>query len=200
MSTKKIVWSVVGFLFLVALFGLWGKTNSLIEQDEKVNQTYAQVQNVLQRQAELIPNLVETVRSYAEYEKETFKSVTEARAKAGGVINVDVSKIANDPVAQQKFMQVQAEMQSSISRLLLTMEKYPELKANQLYQNLQTELAGSINRVTVERRNNQLAVENYNRSIRTVPFGKLVATLGGYEKRPYFTAAADAQTQPKIKM
>ena len=189
---------VAGGVAVVAVLWGVGTANGLVRKDESVKQSYAQVQNVLQRQAELIPNMVETVKAYAQFEGQTFKDVTEARAKAGGVINIDPAKIANDPALQKQFMEAQQSMASSLSRLMMVNEKYPELKANQGFQDLRTELAGSINRVTVERRKNQMIVQEYNQSVRLFP-GVIVASVLGYTQKPYFEAAADAQTQPKVK-
>lgn len=186
-------------LGIVVVLGVWivGSANGLVAKDETVNQTYAQVQNVMQRQAELIPNLVETVKAYAKFEQETFTKVSEARAKAGGVINIDPKQIANNPELQKQFLDAQNTLAGSLGRLLALNEKYPELKADKGFQDLRTELTGSINRVTVERRKNQLAVQEYNQAIRTFP-SVIVARTLGYATKPYFTADADAQRAPKV--
>lgn len=190
-------WIGIGAVVIVALWVV-GSANGLVNKDEMVNQTYSQVQNVMQRQAELIPNLVETVKAYAQFEKETFTQVAEARSKAGGVINVDPAKIANNPELQKQFLEAQQSLGNTIGRLLMLQEKYPELKAEKGFQDLRTELTGSINRVTVERRRNQLAVQDYNQSIRSFPT-VVVAKILGYQGKPYFTADADAQRAPKVK-
>lgn len=171
--------------------------NGLVSRDESVNQTYAQVQNVMHRQAELIPNLVETVKGYAKFEQDTIIKVTEARAKAGGVVNVDPSKLAANPELQKQFADAQNSLAGTIGRLLAISERYPDLKADKGFQDLRTELVGSINRITVERRKNQLAVEDYNRAIRKFP-GVLVARTLGYEAKPYFTTSPENASAPKV--
>jgi LemA protein len=130
---------------IVALVAMWAMSTqaTLATKNQNVNRSYAQVQNVMQRQAELIPNLVETVKAYAKFEQDTFTQVAEARSKSGGVTNIDASKIANDPALQKQFADAQQSLSGSIGRLLMIQEKYPELKADKGFQDLRTELTGS---------------------------------------------------------
>ena len=190
-------WIAVGAL---ALFVFWGfaTNNTLVDLDENVNKATGQVQNVLQRQYELIPNLVETAKGEAKFEQDTFTQVANARAKAGGVINVNAAQLANDPEAAKKFQESVNEMQAGLGRLLAVSEKYPELKANKAFQDVRTELVGSINRVTVERRTQMGYVNEYNKTVRRVP-GIVIAQIAGYKQKPYFGADEAAQKAPTVK-
>lgn len=192
-KTGWVVGGVIGVGFLVVL---GYQNNDLVTLDEKVNLTYSQVQNVLQRQADLIPNLVETVKGYAKFEQDTLNGITANLSKLGGQINVDPSKIANDPKAQENLYAAQQTLGNTIGRLLSFEVKYPDLKADKGFADLRAELAGSVNRVTVERQRNQVAVNAYNNAIRHFP-KSVFATFLGYHQKPYFTA--DTQKAPQVK-
>ena len=185
---------------LAGFVALWsvGSYNGMVGLDENVNQTYAQVQNVLQRQAELIPNLVETVKGYAAHESGTFQKVTEARNQIAAVAKVDPRELANNPDLQRQVIDAQKEIGQALVRLTATREAYPDLKANTQFTTLMAELAGSINRVTVERRKNQIAVQEYNQAVRVFP-RVVFASLFGFKTKPYYEAAASSQTAPTVK-
>lgn len=169
--------------------------NSMVELDEKVQSQWAQVQNVYQRRADLIPNLVNTVKGYANFEKDVLTSVTEARAKATSV-NVDASKLT--PEAIQQFQQAQGGLSSALSKLLVTVEKYPDLKANQNFLELQAQLEGTENRITVERQKFNEVTQEYNATIRKFP-GNLTASMFGFEKKGYFEAEKGAEKVPTVQ-
>jgi LemA protein len=176
---------IIGFALLIT-FWIYGTYNKLVNLDEEVNKTYAQVDVVLQRRYDLIPNLVETVKGYAAHEREVFEKVTEARSRVGQ--------------AQTPNQRIDAENEFSgaISRLLLVAENYPQLKANQNFLALQDELAGTENRIAVERRRYNETVTEYNKSIRRVP-GNIIAGMFGFERRPVLEAPPEAKTAPKVQ-
>lgn len=181
-------------IIVIAYFTIY---NKLIGLDENVNQTWAQVQNVYQRQYDLIPNLVETVKGYATHEKTTFLAVTEARSKAGGTINLQAKDLTPENLAQ--FQQAQTSLGGALSRLLVVLERYPELKANQNFMQLQNELEGTQNRITVERQRFNRAVQVFNRTIRTYPSKWIAERIGFTTPKPYFEADKEAQEVPKVK-
>ncbi len=187
---------VLGVVFLI---GSWfvGMRNTMVDLEEQVNSAWAQVQNQYQRRYDLIPNLVETVKGYASHEKEVLTAVTEARAKAGGVMNVS-PEILNDPQAFARFQQAQASLGAALQRLLVVVERYPDLKANQNFLTLQAQLEGTENRISVERRRFNEAVQRYNRYIRKFPQA-LVASMFGFRPKAYFQADTAAQEAPKVK-
>ncbi len=187
---------VIGVIFLI---GSWfvGMRNTMVELEEQVNSAWAQVQNQYQRRYDLIPNLVETVKGYASHEKEVLTAVTEARAKAGGVMNVS-PEILNDPQAFARFQQAQAGLGAALQRLMVVVERYPDLKANQNFLTLQAQLEGTENRISVERRRFNEAVQQYNRYIRKFPQA-LVASIFGFQPKAYFQADTAAQEAPKVK-
>ena len=194
----KIGLGIVGvILFLIFITVSWfiGQYNTLVTMEESVTQAWSQVENQYQRRADLIPNLVNTVKGYAEHEKETFLAVTEARAK---VNNINVSAdILNDPQAFQKFQAAQDGLSSALSRLLVTVEKYPDLKANENFLQLQAQLEGTENRIAVERRKFNQTVQTYNTAIRKFPTN-IVAGITGFTQKAYFKAAAGADVAPKV--
>lgn len=179
------VLAVIAILVVVALLGSCSKYNSLVTADEGVKAAWAQVQTVLQRRADLIPNLVSTVKGYAAHEKEVLTKVTEARAKVGQAKTVPQAIEANN------------QLGSALSRLLVVAERYPDLKANQNFMALQDELAGTENRIAVERRRYNLAVKDYNLQVRRFP-GNLFAGMFGFEKATPFEAPEGAQNAPKV--
>ena len=167
----------------------------MVSKQEAVTAQWAQVENVYERRAQLIPNLVETVKGYANFEKSTLTAVIEARSKATS-ITVDPSKL--DPESIKKFEEAQAGLTSSLSRLLVVAEQYPDLKANQGFQDLRAELAGSENRITVERKKFNEAVQDYNTYIRKFP-QNMVAGMFDFEKKGYFEAKEGSETAPVVK-
>ena len=184
---------------LLALFlGNWGcgSYNRLVGLDESVTASWAQVQNVYQRRADLIPNLVATVEGAADFERGTLTDVINARAKATQ-ITVDES-IVNSPEKLQQFQAAQGELSGALSRLLVAVERYPDLKANANFLSLQSQLEGTENRIAVERRKFNEAAQTFNARIRVMPTA-LVARLGGFTRKAYFEADATAQKVPEVK-
>lgn len=185
---------VIGIVAVLALFSGCGY-NSMVKLDEQVSGQWAQVENVYQRRADLIPNLVNTVKGYANFEKDVLMGVTEARAKATSV-NVDPSKLT--PESIQQFQQAQGQLSSALSKLLVVVEKYPDLKANQNFLELQAQLEGTENRITVERNKFNEVTQQYNTKIRTFP-NNLTAAMFGFEKKGYFEAESGAEKAPEVK-
>jgi len=185
---------IVGAIVLLALWGV-SLYNGLVSKDEAVSKQWANVENVYQRRADLIPNLVNTVKGYANFEKETLTQVIEARAKATS-INVDANNLTPEAVAQ--FEQAQQGLSSALSRLLVTVEQYPELKANQNFLELQSQLEGTENRIAVERRKFNEMVESFNVAIRRFP-RSIIANMMGLEKKGYFQATQGAETAPTVQ-
>lgn len=169
--------------------------NSLVEKRETVDESWAQVENVYQRRADLIPNLVETVKGYASHEKQTLEDVTAARAKATSV-TIDANNL--DEASMQKFQQAQGELSSALSRLLAVTEAYPDLKANENFLNLQAQLEGTENRIAVERKRYTEAVREYNVSIKKFPTN-IYAGWFGFESKPQFQAQEGADKAPQVK-
>lgn len=196
MSAKTIL---IGFIIAVVLMGGWFvKTrNNFVALDEGVKQGWAQVENVYQRRLDLIPNLVATVQGYASHENETLVAVTEARAKVGQVTAQGMQKVLEDPQAFAKFQEVQAGLTSALSRLMVVVEKYPDLKANENFLDLQRQLEGTENRIAVERRRFNEISQQYNTAIRLFP-GALVASFSGFKEKNYFQAQEGAAQAPKV--
>ncbi len=182
----------------VVLVGLWAVSanNSLVKLDQGVKQSWSQVENVYQRRMDLIPNLVETVKGVANFEKETYLEVANARARATA-INIG-PELLNDPQKFQQFEQMQNQLGGSLGRLLVASERYPELKSNQSFENLQAELAGTENRIAVERRRFNEAVGEYNVAVNSFP-RRIIAGMLGFKEKPYFTATQGAAEPPKVK-
>ena len=190
--------AVLLILVFVAYSSIKNTYNSLVGLDEKVNGSWSQVQNVYQRRADLIPNLVEVVKGARDFEKETLESVIRARASATRPeININSAEILRNPQLFQKFEQAQTQLGSALGRLLVTIERYPDLKSNQNFIRLQDELAGTENRITVERRRFNQTVQLYNQRVRTFPT-MIFAGMFGFQQRPYFEASAEAQETPKV--
>lgn len=179
----------------IALYG-WVKNtyNGFLQQEENVKTAWSQVENDYQRRADLIPNLVETVKGYAKHEQQTLEGVIEARANATSV-KIDASNM--DEQALKKFQDAQGELSSALSRLIAVSEAYPDLKANQNFLELQSQLEGTENRITVSRRDFNKAAQDYNTAVRTFP-GNLLAGLFGFNQKPYFEAQAGADKAPKV--
>lgn len=195
---KKVV-IVLGVLaILVSLAALWGLGiyNNLIKADEGVSLAWAQVENVYQRRMDLIPNLVETVKGYAKHESQTLIDVTEARNQAA---KITISKeLLNSQENFSQFQAAQDNLSHALSRLLLVVERYPDLKANQNFLNLQDELAGTENRISVERGRFNQSSQSYNVLVRQAP-GNLIARLFGFTPKAYFKAEAGAAQAPKVQ-
>ena len=186
---KRNLLIAVGVIVVVLLMfysGLKGTYNTFVTLDEGVKASWAQVENQLQRRYDLIPNLVETVKGFAAQEKEVFIGVTEARAKVGGAKNIPDKIAANNQLA------------GALSRLLVTVERYPDIKSNQNFIRLQDELAGTENRIAVERRRYNETVRAYNVRIRTFP-ANLLAGMFGFTKAEFFEVPESAQATPKVK-
>ncbi|HUX61206.1 MAG TPA: LemA family protein [Ignavibacteriaceae bacterium] len=187
-----------GIFFIVAMFIIWGISsyNNLVTLSESVNQSWSQVENQYQRRADLIPNLVNTVKGYANFERGVLTDVTNARASVG---QLKVSKdVLDDPQAFQKFQAVQGQLSGALSRLLVTVENYPDLKANENFLELQAQLEGTENRIAVERRKFNETVQGYNTDIRRFPTSILAGAFG-FRNKQYFKAIAGSETPPKVE-
>ena len=176
---------------------LWVKNvyNQIVVSDEYVQAMWAQVENVYQRRADLIPNLVATVKGYAEHEQQTLEGVVSARSKATQ-ITVDPENLTSEQLA--KYQAAQGELGAALGKLLAITENYPNLKANENFLSLQSQLEGTENRIAVERNKYNEAARNYNTTIRQFP-KNIVAGMFGFEKKPYFEAAEGAQEAPKVE-
>lgn len=169
--------------------------NSMVSKDEAVSSQWANVETAYQRRADLIPNLVSTVKGYADFEQETLTQVVEARAKATSM-NVDASKL--DAATIEKFQANQAQLSGALSRLMVVVEKYPDLKANQNFLELQSQLEGTENRISVERRRFNEMVQDYNTYIRKFP-NNLIAGMFSFEQRGYFKSDEGSDKAPKVE-
>ena len=188
---------VVIVLLVIMTFSFFkGTYNSLVALDEGVNNSWAQVENVLQRRMDLIPNLVETVKGYASHERETLEAVINARANATKT-QINAQDVINNPQQLSQFMDAQNGLSSALSRLMLVVERYPDLKANENFIRLQDELAGTENRIAVERRRFNDQTRAFNQKVRTFPT-VLIAGIFGFQQRPYFEAPQEAQQAPKV--
>ncbi|MDE6247838.1 MAG: LemA family protein [Muribaculaceae bacterium] len=169
--------------------------NSLVEEQQGVDQSWAEVENQYQRRADLIPNLVNTVKGYSAHEEETLVKVTEARAKATS-ISINADDLNEENLA--KFQQAQSELSGALKSLLAVSEAYPDLKANENFMNLQTQLEGTENRITIARRNYTEAVQKYNTAIKKFPTN-IYAGWFGFTPKPQFKAEAGAEKAPEVK-
>jgi LemA protein len=192
LAVLVIIVVVVGGLIVWGI----GVNNRLVRSEQDVNEKWAQVQNVYQRRADLIPNLVETVKGFATQERTVLTEVTEARSRASSVQLTP--EALNDPKAMERFQAAQGQLSGALSRLLVTVERYPELKSNQNFLALQSQLEGTENRITVERRRYNESVREYNTQLRVFP-GSIAGRLAGFQPKSFFEAAADAATAPKVK-
>src|SRR5499433_3541740 len=197
MSRGLLIGLVVVAVLVVGI-GAWAVSvnNELVRLDQGVGEKWAQVQNVYQRRADLVPNLVETVKGFAAQERTVLEEVTKARASASSIqLTPEALK---DPQALQKFQEAQNQLSGALSRLLVTVERYPDLKSNQNFLALQSQLEGTENRITVERRNFNQAVRDYNTQIHLFP-ASLVAAFRGFKEKAYFEAAPGSETAPKVR-
>ena len=181
----------------VAGIGLWVRVvyNDLVEQEQNVNAKWAQVENVYQRRADLVPNLVATVKGYAAHESEVLEAVTASRAQVGSM--QVTSDVLNRPAEFQKFQAAQANLSGALQRLLIVAERYPDLKANQNFLELQSQLEGTENRIAVERKRFNEAAQAYNTRIRQFP-ANLVARNFGFQEKQYFKGAAGSEKAPVV--
>ncbi len=197
-GTLIIVIAVVAVILIIPLsLFFWGKNsyNSLVKADEQVSAAWAQVENVYQRRADLIPNLVATVKGYAEHESSTLESVMEARSKATSV-TVDPSVLSEESI--ERFQSSQGELSQAIGRLLMITENYPDLKANQNFRDLQAQLEGTENRISTERMKFNETARAYNTMVRTFP-NNIIASMFGFSAKGYFKAAEGAETAPAVE-
>ena len=182
---KYGVWIAIGAIVLLLAVLFFTSYNGFVNKEEDVDQAYAQIETQLQRRQDLIPNLVNTVKGYASQEKEVIESVSDARAKLAGA----------DSVAEQA--DADGELSTALSRLLVVVENYPDLKSNQNFQQLADELAGTENRLAVARKEYNETVSNYNRSVKRLP-GSIVASLFGFDEKAYFKASEGAEEVPSV--
>jgi LemA protein len=188
-------------LFVIVIGGVVASTyNNLNMLDQGVQAKWAEVQNVYQRRADLIPNLVNTVKGAANFEQQTLTAVTEARSKVGQVTSGALQNIVNDPQAFQRFEQAQAGLSSALSRLMVVAERYPELKATQGFRDLQAQLEGTENRISVERMRFNEASQAFNTTRNSFPTVLIAGFFGSrFQTKPYFQAQAGAEKVPEVK-
>ena len=187
--------AIVLIAVIVAVIWGLGKYNSLVKEEQNVERAWSDVENQYQRRADLIPNLVETVKGYAEHESETLQNVIEARAKASSV-QVDSKNLTEESI--QQYQQAQGELGNAIGRLLVSVERYPDLKANQNFLELQSQLEGTENRINNARDAFNSAAQTYNTAIKVFP-ANLIAKIGGFENKAYFKASEGAAEAPKVQ-
>jgi LemA protein len=195
MRTGRIITFVVIAGLVILVMWIFGAYNGLVNKEETVNKSWSNVESQYQRRADLIPNLVATVKGYAEHERETLTEVIQARANATAV-KVDPANLTPDKI--QQFQQNQDALGSALGRLLVVVEKYPDLKANENFKDLQAQLEGTENRIGIARQNFNQDAMDYNASIRRFP-GNVVAGISGFERKGYFEAAQGADKAPEVK-
>ena len=194
-------WLVV-LVVLAVVFGIWvaGSYNGLVQSDQAVRAQWGQVQNVYQRRLDLVPNLVETVKGAANFERQTLTDVTNARAKATQVTTQASPEILNDPQKFQQFQQAQDQLGASLGRLLVTVEAYPQLRATENFKDLQAQLEGTENRIAVERMRFNQAAQDFNTRRNRFPTVMVANFFGSrFAEKPYFQAQPGAETAPKVK-
>jgi LemA protein len=196
MKSGLIVLIVIALVVLGGVLWAFGIYNSLVRLDQQVNEKWAQVQNVYQRRADLVPNLVETVKGFATQERTVLEEVTKARASVAGI--KATPELVNDPAAMKKFQDAQNQLGGALSRLLVTVERYPDLKSNQNFLALQSQLEGTENRIAVERMRYNEAVRDYNTRLRLAP-GSIIARMFGFKEKAFFEATPESQAAPKVK-
>jgi len=182
---------------LIAVFVSIGSYNKMIAKDENVKEKWSQVENVYQRRLDLIPNLVETVKGYATHERETFQAVTEARSQAKGTFNISGDLLTN-PEMFAKFQEAQNTLTGALSRMMVVLERYPELKANENFLSLQNQLEGTENRIAVERKRFNEVAREFNTYVRRFP-QVILANIFGFQQKAYFEAQEGANIAPKVK-
>jgi LemA protein len=194
---KKTTLVVIGVVVLLVL-GAISSYNGLVSLDQAVRSQWGQVENVYQRRSDLIPNLVETVKGAAAFEKETFTRVAEARSKVVQISGQGLEKALSDPETFKRFQQAQGELSSALSRLMAVSERYPDLKATAAFRDLQAQLEGTENRITVERMRFNEVAQAFNTKRQRFPT-VLFASLFGFREKPYFQAQPGAEVAPKVK-
>ena len=189
--------STIGLIVVIGAIAIWliSSYNGMVKMDEEVSSAWSNVENQYQRRVDLIPNLVNVVKGYASHEKEPFEAVVSARSKATQV-TVDPENLT--PEKLQEYQKAQGEVGATLGRLLAITESYPELKANENFKELQAQLEGTENRISVERRNFNEIARTYNSAIRSFP-RSIIAGMFGFEKRPYFEAEEGANKAPEVK-
>lgn len=195
MKKSWIVLIVIAVVVIFIYSSVKGTYNKMVMMDEAVVSQWAQVENVYQRRADLIPNLVNTVKGYAAHESETLTGVVEARAKATST-TIDPSNLNAESI--QAFQQAQGGLSSALSKLMVVVERYPDLKANQNFMELQSQLEGTENRITVERQKFNNSAQAYNTFIKMFP-KNIYANMFGFEKKAYFKAQENAEQAPKVE-
>lgn len=192
-----VILGIVVAIGLIFVFIGVGSYNKMVTKDELVKEQWSQVENVYQRRLDLIPNLVETVKGYASHEKETFLAVTEARSQAKGSINIPGDMLTN-PEMFAKFQQAQSTLGGALSRLMMVVERYPELKANENFLKLQDQLEGTENRIALERKRFNEVAQDFNTYVRRFPQA-ILANIFGFQQKAYFKAQEGANIAPKVK-
>ncbi len=195
MKRSYIVIAVIVLLVIIVYSSFKGSYNNMVSYEENIKSQWSQVENVYQRRADLIPNLVNTVKGYAEHEKEALSAVVEARSKATST-NINANNLS--PEQLQEFQNAQSGLSSALSRLMVVVERYPNLKANQNFLELQAQLEGTENRIAVERRKFNETVRNYNTFIRKFP-KNIYASMFNFEEKPYFEAEEKAEEAPVVE-
>lgn len=198
MFKNKALWitlAVVVVLFIAGFSWVKGSYNTMVTQDEGVKTAWSQVENQYQRRMDLIPNLVNTVKGYATHEKETLEGVVSARAEATKT-TIDPSNLTEE--SMKKFQAAQGELSSALSRLMVVLERYPDLKANQNFSELQAQLEGTENRISVERKRFNETAQSYNTYIRSFPTN-ILAGMFGFQPKAYFSADSGAEKAPKVE-
>ncbi len=194
MKKSTVVIIVIVIIGVIFYSTFKGNYNKMVTLEEGITGSWSQVENQYQRRADLIPNLVNTVKGYADFEQETLTGVIEARAKATSV-SIDPSNLT--PASMANFEQAQQGLSGALSRLMVTVERYPDLKANQQFMQLQVQLEGTENRIAVERRNFNQTVQGFNTLIRKFP-QSIIANISGFEKKGYFEAKEGADEAPEV--
>ncbi|MBP9018215.1 MAG: LemA family protein [Rikenellaceae bacterium] len=197
MKLSKGTIVILVILAILLIFFFWGMRvyNKMVAQEEGVTSAWSQVENVYQRRADLIPNLVATVKGYATHERETLEGVVNARSKATQT-TIDPKNMT--PEAMEKFQAAQGELTNALNKLMVVVERYPDLKANQNFLELQAQLEGTENRITVERQKFNDAARGFNTYIRQFP-KNIIASLFGFERKPYFEANEGTEQPPKVE-
>jgi LemA protein len=189
-------WIALGAIIII-LLSAWSSYNGLVNRDEAVNGGWSENQNQIKRRNDLVPNLVSTVKGYVAHESGVLEQVTEARAKVGQAVNIDVAKLANDPALQKQLLAAQQSLNASLGRLIAVAENYPQLKADQGFLKLQDELAGTENRIAVARGRAIKATQEFNQYRRGFPTN-IVAGVIGFERKQYYEAPAEEQKVPVV--
>lgn len=192
---KTLGWILVLAVLGIAVLWVMNTYNKMVEQEETVESSWSQVENQYQRRADLVPNLVATVKGYASHEEATLEGVMEARAKA---TQITIDPATATPEQLAAYQRAQGELSQALGRLMAVAESYPELKANENFLNLQSQLEGTENRCTIARQQFNEDARNYNTLIRRFP-GNIVASIFGFEKKPYFEADEEAKHAPKVE-